>query len=175
MRVFINPGHAPNGNPDSGATNPRMGLRECDIALNIAGLVENYLAAAGCETRVFQNDSLAKIYNTSNAWNADIFVSIHCNAFNEIAHGTETYSYYNSIEGAKLAQCIHKQITESIPELTNRGTKTAGFDVIHYTDCPAVLVETAFIDNDDDAQLLIDRTDDFARAIARGVTDYELL
>jgi N-acetylmuramoyl-L-alanine amidase len=31
----------------------------------------------------------------------------------------------------------------------------------------------AFIDNDDDAELLANRQDDFARAIARGVTDYE--
>ena len=37
---------------------------------------------------------------------------------------------------------------------------------------PAVLVETAFIDNPDDAKLLVEREDDFARAIARGVTDY---
>ena len=37
---------------------------------------------------------------------------------------------------------------------------------------PAVLVELAFIDNEDDATLLGERQDDFARAIARGVTDY---
>ena len=33
MRVFINPGHAPNGNPDPGAVNANTGLRECDVAL----------------------------------------------------------------------------------------------------------------------------------------------
>lgn len=38
---------------------------------------------------------------------------------------------------------------------------------------PAVLVEMAFIDNDSDARILRDRQDDLARAIARGVTDYE--
>ena len=37
---------------------------------------------------------------------------------------------------------------------------------------PAVLVETAFIDNDEDVQLLINDWDAIARAIARGVTDY---
>ena len=37
---------------------------------------------------------------------------------------------------------------------------------------PAVLVETAFISNTDDAKLLVDREDDFARAIARGITDF---
>ena len=45
--------------------------------------------------------------------------------------------------------------------------------VLKCTDMPAVLVEMAFIDNDDDAALLTDKQDDIARAIARGVTDYE--
>jgi len=39
---------------------------------------------------------------------------------------------------------------------------------------PAILVETAFIDNEEDAELLRNRQDAFARAIARGVTDYEV-
>jgi N-acetylmuramoyl-L-alanine amidase len=39
---------------------------------------------------------------------------------------------------------------------------------------PEILVETAFIDNEEDVQLLINNKDDFARAIARGVTDYEV-
>ncbi len=29
MKVFINPGHAPNGIPDLGAVSPINGLREC--------------------------------------------------------------------------------------------------------------------------------------------------
>ena len=38
---------------------------------------------------------------------------------------------------------------------------------------PAVLVEMAFIDCMPEAQLLRDKADVFARAIARGITDYE--
>ena len=47
--------------------------------------------------------------------------------------------------------------------------------VLKHTAMPAVLVEMAFIDNDADAALLTQRSDDFARAIARGVTDWQLL
>jgi N-acetylmuramoyl-L-alanine amidase len=32
VKVFINPGHAPGGYPDSGAVGP-SGLRESDVAL----------------------------------------------------------------------------------------------------------------------------------------------
>ncbi|MBP2659802.1 MAG: N-acetylmuramoyl-L-alanine amidase [Firmicutes bacterium] len=35
MKIVINPGHAPNGNPDPGAVNNNTGLRECDVALSI--------------------------------------------------------------------------------------------------------------------------------------------
>ena len=54
----------------------------------------------------------------------------------------------------------------------NRGVKQKGLYVVKYTNMPAVLVETAFIDNPEDAELLIKREDNFARAIACGVTDY---
>lgn len=47
-----------------------------------------------------------------------------------------------------------------------------GLIVLKHTDMPAVLVETAFIDNNQDALLLINNSDDFAKAIARGITDY---
>lgn len=47
--------------------------------------------------------------------------------------------------------------------------------VLTNTDMPAVLVELAFISNESDEQLLADNRDDFARAIARGITDYELV
>ena len=39
---------------------------------------------------------------------------------------------------------------------------------------PAVLVEMAFIDYLPEARLLTEKADVFARAIARGVTDYEV-
>ena len=44
--------------------------------------------------------------------------------------------------------------------------------MIRYTDFPAVLVETAFVNNVDNNAILVEREDDFARAIALGITDY---
>jgi N-acetylmuramoyl-L-alanine amidase len=42
-----------------------------------------------------------------------------------------------------------------------------------YTDCPAVLLEIGFIDNENDVQILMNEKEDIAKAIARGVTDFE--
>ncbi len=170
MKILINAGHAPNGNPDTGAVNKITGHRECDITLECSEMVAKYLNAVGYATRIIQADDLDKVCNTSNDWGADLFISIHCNAFNTKAQGTETY--YLSSAGQKLAECINSQIVNSLPVI-DRGTKRGDrLYVLRHTDCTAVLVELAFIDNADDVKLLTTRLDDFARAIARGVTDY---
>lgn len=43
------------------------------------------------------------------------------------------------------------------------------------TNAVAVLVEMAFIDNDDDLQMFENDLDTIVRAIARGITDYQQL
>lgn len=188
MKVFINPGH--DTTYDSGAVNPNSGLREADVAAEVGALVVDYLEAAGCECEIMQSDNLAPtpagrseyadrqgptVTETANEWGADIFVSIHCNAANTTARGTEVecYNADSDNNGAKLAQCIQSQIVDALGTV-DRGIKSRpGLLVLRMTDMPAVLVEMAFIDNDEDALLLTRRADDFARAIARGVTDYE--
>ena len=166
MKIFINPGH--HKDLDSGACG--NGLREADVALKIANRVQSYLQAVGYITKVFYYDGLGEICNDANSWKADLFVSIHCNAATGNARGTETF-HSGSVNGKKLAEFIQKQMISRI-DTVDRGIKQAGFYVIKNTNMPAVLVETAFIDNPIDAKLLVEREDDFARAIAVGITDY---
>jgi len=45
--------------------------------------------------------------------------------------------------------------------------------VLRETDMPAALVEMGFINNDKDCAIMTYKADDMARAIARGITDYE--
>jgi len=178
MKIFINPGHAPDGNPDPGAVNGDTGLRESDVAINIGILVSKYLQAVGYKTQVLQCDDLQTITDTANTWPADLFISIHCNSAGSAeALGTEVWACAGSDDGANLAQCIDSQIVNSL-KTVDRGVKVAiphvnGLCVLTNTDMPAVLVETAFISNADDEKLLANRQDDFARAIARGITDYQ--
>ncbi len=190
MKVFINPGH--DTKYDSGAVhtdaNGSVDLRECDVAIEIGTAVKKYLEAAGCECYLMQSDNLAPtpagrsdyddrqgltVTETANDWGADIFVSIHCNACNGCACGTEVECYDSDSNGGMLAQCIQDQIVGALGTFDRGVKEMPGLIVLKHTDMSAVLVETAFIDNDADAELLESRADDFARAIARGVTDYE--
>ena len=186
MKVYINPGH--DLEYDSGAIhtdgNGDVDLRECDVAYAIGNRVRNYLEDAGCDVHLLQSDSLidepdnradrpVSVVNDANDWPADLFVSIHCDAcVSHEARGTSCLVYSPFGEAAKLAEKIQKQIVDSVGTEDRGIVPRPGLIVLNSTDMPAVLVETAFIDNDEDAALLIEREDDFARAIARGITDY---
>ena len=180
MKVFLNPGHAPNGHPDPGAVNEETGLRESDVALAVGKSAASYLNAAGVETELLQSDSLEEICEAANTSDANIFVSIHCNAAEaEETNGTETWACAGSYRGGMLANCIQRELVDALGT-TDRGVKIAtpgvnGLYVLTNTDMPAVLIELAFITNPRDENILAHDQDALARAVARGVTDYEQL
>lgn len=173
MKVFLNPGHDRLYDPGACGN----GLQEADVVWDVGRLVETYLQNAGIVVvDNFQDDDLALICESANAMEADLFISIHCNAAtNRQANGTETFCYGRGTKGELLAGCIQKQICDRFPDLTDRGVKVADFYVLRQTAMPAVLVELAFVTNEADANKLRYYQDDFARCIARGVTDYQHL
>lgn len=181
MITTIDPGH---GGSDPGACG--CGLQEKDIALIVGLKVRHYLQAVGHKvvmTRETDKDvgyaydsvieELQPRCDISNSAEADVFVSIHCNAFNCAAHGTQTSYCAGSEKGSILADCVQNQII-GLGGLTDRGTNVQALYVTKHTNAVAILVELAFIDQADDAAKLGDPAwqDNFARAIARGITDY---
>jgi N-acetylmuramoyl-L-alanine amidase len=171
MKIVINGGHYPR--LDSGAVGA-SGLQEAIVARDIMKRTACFLRAVGYEVLEVQKNELYQITDASNSFDADLFVSIHCNAAaNTAAKGTETFCYQLGGNGQRLARCIQNQIINSLGTV-DRGIKTANFAVLRNTDCPAVLVETAFISNSSDEALLASeaKRDKFAAAIARGITDY---
>ncbi|MBX3191765.1 MAG: N-acetylmuramoyl-L-alanine amidase [Labilithrix sp.] len=91
-RVVIDPGHGGN---DPGATGP-TGLKEKDVTLAVAHRVAPVLARNGVEVTLTRDDdrfvTLEERTARANAFGADLFVSIHCNAAESRARkGVETY------------------------------------------------------------------------------------
>lgn len=180
MKVYINPGHDVDYDP--GAIG--YGLHEADVAKSIGELVKVYLENAGCEVVLRQSDNLCNdsyypdrdvaVVSEANNWEADVFVSIHCNSFNGNASGTEceVYSKTVSRDAYSLAGFIQAQLIDTLKTIDRGIKERPDLIVLKHTDMPAVLVETAFIDNEHDNQLLRNYQDEIARAIARGVTDY---
>lgn len=171
MKIVINGGHCPG--LDSGAVGS-SGLQEAIVARDIMKRTACFLRAVGYEVLEVQENELFQITNASNNYGADLFASIHCNAAaNTSAKGTETFCYKFGGRSERLANYIQSQIINSLGTV-DRGIKEGNFAVVRDTDCPAVLVEIAFITNLDDESLLVNenKRDQFAAAIARGITDY---
>lgn len=174
MKIYINAGH--DVDLDPGAVNPVTGLKEADVCKDIALQVCGYLEHVGYKTMFGQSDALTRdIINAANDWEADLFVSIHCNSFsNPQANGIETLVYPGSTNSAKLANCIQNQLVKTL-QLTDRGVKErSDLGVLRETYMPAVLTEIAFISNDKEEKILASAggRNTIAAAIARGVTDY---
>lgn len=180
-KICIDPGH---GGSDPGAVNRSTKLRECDINLIVAKFLERMLQDHGYQCMLTRTGDFDVSYpgsegNTelqarcaiANEWGADLFISIHCDSFdNPAAQGTSTYYY--SEPGMKLAENIQKHLASRLGRY-NRGIKPAGYFVLKHTDMPAVLTEGAFISNPQEAALLA--TQDFqylyARSVFEGIED----
>jgi N-acetylmuramoyl-L-alanine amidase len=79
-RVVLDPGH---GGKDNGALGP-TGVKEKDVTLDIARRLAPILASQGMQVVLTRSDdafvSLEERTARANAFSADLFVSIHCNA-----------------------------------------------------------------------------------------------
>jgi len=171
MKITVNAGHCPGHDPGAVGLN---GLYEADVNRDIMAHVAYYLRAILYEVLEVQENVLNDITRASNAFAADLFISIHCNTAEDLeVQGTETYYDMGSAESERLAACIQAQIVGEVGTV-DRGVKQGNFYVLRLTDCPAILVETAFITNQKDEKLLADAPmrDRLGAAIARGVTDY---
>lgn len=180
-KIYIDPGHNPTGN-DTGAVG--YGLKEQDISVQVGIILRELLLISGQTVKMSRenitdtvaqglNASLAGRYNAANSWNADIFVSIHCNAASTKAYGCETYYCTGSNQGKALAECVQPHMTAETQRY-NRGVKSANFAVLKHTNMPAILVETAFIDNYDDNRFLASEDGKYKCAVAiyKGICDY---
>lgn len=105
----------------------------------------------------------------ANAQAIDLFCSLHMNAYNGSAHGTECWIYSTSSKSKPAAQRIVANLASM--GLTNRGVKTSTkYYELRNTKAPAIIIETGFCDNAGDANLINHNLDKVARVIAEGIT-----
>ncbi|MEN2767051.1 N-acetylmuramoyl-L-alanine amidase [Ornithinibacillus xuwenensis] len=169
MKLYLDPGH---GGSDSGASG--NGLLEKNINLDIALRIRNTLVNSYENVEVLMSrttdttKSLQQRTDEANAWGADYFLSIHCNSFNGAAQGYEDYIHSNLSDSSLTASyqdILHTEVTR-VNQLTNRGQKKANFHVLRESSMPALLTENGFIDNAQDANLMMQST--WRQTVAQG-------
>lgn len=149
--VVIDPGH---GGMETGSASG--GLVEKNLNLDISIRLNNLLKSKGIKTYMLrQDDSYVDLYERAyiaNRLNATLFMSIHNNAFNGSASGTETLYYPTDPNDTKFnskrfAQIVQNNLLNALGT-KNRGIiERPGLVVLNRTKMPRVLAEVGFIDN----------------------------
>lgn len=178
MKICIDAGHNYD-KFDTGALG--NGLKEQNVTFEIAEKLKTLLMSAGVGvtmTRATLTDNVGKNAKDSinerariaNTTKCDLFVSIHCNAGG--GTGTETLIVAKGGKAETLAKCVNEKIVKTF-SLKDRGVKVRSeLGVLRLTKMPAILIETAFIDNKSDAVLLKEKKNDFAKAIFDGIMEF---
>jgi len=174
--IAVDPGH---GGHDPGAIGP-SGYTEAECALDISLRLRDLLQSAGADVLMTRDTdvyvSLGDRVNMANNAGADIFVSIHNNAFDGTVRGIESY-YYSGLppdsQGAQLTTHLQEALIAEI-DSPDRGVKSANFYVLRETWMPATLTENMFIDNAYEESKLMDPSvrQRIAQAHYEGICEY---
>ena len=172
--VTLDAGH---GGSDNGAIGP-SGVKEKEVTLAVALKVERILAEQGAQVIMTRRTDIdvASPYasNTQElqarvdyAGGADIFISIHCNAFSTpSSNGMETFYGTSNSDSYRLAALLNEELLR-YGGLNNRGVKSANFYVIKHTTCPSSLIELGFVTNYEEERLLA--SDDYQEKLAQAI------
>lgn len=171
-KVFIGVGH---GGKDPGAV--ANGIKEKDVNLVMGLACRDELERHGVEVGMSRtkDEDDATAYKECNAFDPDYALDIHNNAGG--GDGAEVFHHYKGGASKSLAKNVLDSIVEETGQ-NSRGLKTkvnaAGrdyFAFIRETKAPAIIVETAFLDNAKDVQIIDTEAEQKAmgKAIAHGV------
>ncbi len=182
IKIFIDQGHNPGG-VNGGAVG--FGYREQDITYQVGIYLADLLRQDGrFAVRTSRNSpeeilgtsnatSLAARVNAANTWEADYFISIHCNANeNPAINGSEVYVYREGSVAADLARQVLDAIVAQVGTKDNGVRVNPSLYVLRRTRMPAILVELAYITNAEDVEKLVNNQYGFAYGIYLGILRY---
>ncbi len=176
--VAIDPGH---GGEDEGCS--RKDVLEKEINLQIAQAVEKRLSEQGYQVLLIREGdeslTLEERVNRANRHSADIYVSIHQNACEEQeSKVTGIEVWYNEAKGEdgsqRLARLVHNNLIQYTGAKDRDCIADETLHVIRETNMPACLVETGFLSNRQERELLVSQEyqNKLAEGIASGIDLY---
>lgn len=185
--IVIDPGH---GGIDGGVVGTETGVKESNINLSVARILQNQLEEIGFRV-VLTRTSEAGLYGTTASGykkrdmkkRAEIIhetapavvVSIHQNFFSlRSRRGAQVFYRNGSDESFRLA-CGLQASLNGMPECVKQTNPLAGdYYMLNCSPYPSVIVECGFLSNADDEALLVTRAYQIkiASAVANGIVGY---
>ena len=177
--VLLDAGH---GDQDNGTAGPlgTYGPVEKDINLAITLAARDYLESRGAEVVLVREDdsflSLSERVNLIRTVKPDISISIHGNALavtSDFSKSSGYLTYYSYDYFNDAPDYINEQVSEAMG-FSIRSPRQSNLSLTRLTACPAVLLETSFLSNPADYELLIqpDYQKAFGEAIGKAAEAY---
>lgn len=180
--IVLDPGH---GGLDNGAS--VAGVDEDTLNLKISFALKEELESRGATvymTRTDDQDMTKRNYNYSkqddmylralqvDAYQPDLFLSIHLNSSTSSAWGSQVFYYKKSEDGKRLANCIHNQMKTLTG--TRKNVSSSSFYILRATQSLGVLIECGFLSNANERGQLKSRAhhQKLAIVISDGIEDY---
>ncbi len=190
--IVLDAGH---GGIDPGAMNKDKTVLEKDINLQITMKIKELIEASGGNviltrdkdvslyeegnnktTRQKYNENLKNRKKIIENSQADMFISIHLNSFEDSKYyGAQTFYPAGKEDGKSLAQIIQTELKRVADNTNNREIKPReDLYLIKDNQMASVLIECGFLSNENEAKLLVDEEyqEKIAWAIYVGIQKY---
>ncbi len=187
LAVCIDPGH---GFDDVGTSNAELGVYEHEIVLAVGLKLRDKLEEAGVKVYMTHDTNepppeaskpylfgMKKRNGMANSLSdVGLYISIHCDAFFEdtTVYGPRVYHMSDDNGGEGVALEIEKELALLKPEKEIQVKAMSGmnsYQVLRESDMPAVLIETGFVSNHDEASAMLTEEwqNDMAQALANAI------
>lgn len=138
----------------------------------IADACRNALVRCGIEVKVGQYDTMANRCAASNAFDADLHVPIHTNAFDGSVTGTRMFCYRKNGEGYKACNSIFAVLAPITPGDSESISVNSKLYEVSVPAAPTAYIEVEFHDNEASAKWIVEHTTEIGEAIAKGICNY---
>jgi len=160
-----------------GAVNESSGKSEFEFNDDLAREIEEKVNGVYVQ-RVYRR-TYSTLPDDINELEPDFIISLHCNAFNKSASGTEVLYYHRSETGKKVAKILQEKLVAALG-FKDRGIKPKtsedrGGHLLKSTASPCVISEPFFIDNDQDFDIVSGKLPQLVDAYAQAIEEISTL
>ena len=166
--VYISPSMQPENKYAVGNTNEEAQCNRIATALDAA------MHRCGMDS-ILPTDSantMAGRVAESNEAGSALHMPIHTNAFNGEVAGLRIFVYKLGGEAEKIAKAIMAELAPITPGKNDGISAVPGLYEIRNSNATCVYLEVGFHDNPEEAQWIIDHTEDIAEAICKGLCNH---
>lgn len=164
-KIYLSPSSQSANTYAVGNTNEQEQCRK------IAAVARDALIRCGFEVKCGMDGTMYTRVRESNNWGADAHIPIHTNAHNGITKGFRGFYYKKDGEGHKLVKAIMDTVAPLTPGTSDGLSKQDLYEINNSTGYCAYL-ELGFHDSKEEAQYIIDHTQELGEAICEGVCNH---